>query len=137
VRRLLLLFTLTCAFAVPGTAASAATVSVGQLGGPGQECGFGERNANTFAAPGYTVPIDGTIIEELQGRRPAGDQGGRLHRRQGDPQARRESERRPGAVTGPKGRRHRRRRHRGQDPPRLTARAGAQAFYSGGFSSRE
>jgi IPT/TIG domain/PASTA domain len=63
VRRLLLLVTLTCAFAVPATAASAATVSVGQLGVPGQECGFGERNANTFAAPGYTVPIDGTIIE--------------------------------------------------------------------------
>lgn len=62
-RRLLLLVTLTGAFAVPATAASAATVSVGQLGVPGQECGFGERNANTFAAPGYSVPIDGTIIE--------------------------------------------------------------------------
>jgi len=63
VRRLLLLVTLTCAFGVPATAASAATVSVGQLGVPGQECGLGERNANTFGAPGYTVPIDGTIIE--------------------------------------------------------------------------
>jgi hypothetical protein len=103
VRRLLVLVTLTCAFAVPGTAASAATVSVGQLGGPGQECGFGERNANTFAAPGYTVPIDGTIIEEPQGRRhPAGDQGRRLQRRQGDPQARRESERRRVRSQGPK-----------------------------------
>jgi hypothetical protein len=61
--RRLLLATLICVFAVPATAASAATVSVGQLGVPGQECGFGERNANSFAAPGYKVPIDGTIIE--------------------------------------------------------------------------
>jgi IPT/TIG domain/PASTA domain len=63
VRRLALLATLICAFAVPATAAQAATATVGQLGVPGQECGFGERNANSFAAPGYTVPIDGTIIE--------------------------------------------------------------------------